>query len=511
MELTRDQLSVLEKLKEFFKTKETVFVLKGSAGTGKTTLVQHVIKDLLGVEIIGIAPTHKAKRVLRQRMSEFGVVTLASFLLKQKKHTMIGAKSFSKGSGPEDTFTKGIYIVDEVSMISDADFKALEHIAKKYSNKILAIGDPYQIPAISQAMVERGGILYRRKCIAFSSKYRNAELTEIVRQNKESPILNVARYIRGHICDDFSLKSVFPDFIVQKDETYRMFATWNSRAKIIAYTNEAVEAHNKAVRAALGFKRPFEVGDILMGYENIGYKKLEVENGADYKVVRVDKEANGLRKGVVGWSVRVEDMDEGSAGIFFFPDACAEENKPILSKLQELARKVNSSFSQKRDYVMYRSLKDKLLFLSNLYEYPESSQLFYLENQLKAKEPLLFTPLADLLDEEGTVIKGDLFADLSLVYGDMIEKRLKDDKARGEGETFASAYCIFVKDLDYGYSITAHKSQASTIDVIFVDEGNMDRMRSRVNRAGVMEDKVTEKNQLKYVACTRASKQLYLI
>jgi deoxyadenosine/deoxycytidine kinase len=261
------------------------------------------------------------------------------------------------------------------------------------------------------------------------------------------------------------------------------------------------------VRLELEFKDTFEVGDILTSYQNIGYPKIVLENGADYKVVSATKEKNGLRQGIVGYNLTLVDMDDELNKLYlFFPDVNAPENQTILSKLLELATKVNSYHSTPRDYAMYKSLKDKLMMITNVYEYPRNSSHFYSERELKDKEPLLFTVVNTVAGNK------QLEEKLELLYGSIVKDRANDDKIVGEGETFASAFCIFEKDLDYGYACTAHKSQGSTMDTVFVDELNFDRMKNRINdRTGIMENKVKERNQLKYVAFTRASTELYIM
>lgn len=511
MNLTADQENALAQFEEFMKSSKTAFVLQGSAGTGKTTLVEYILKILTprGVIPIGIAPTHKAKRVLRRRMLGHEVVTLSSFLLKQKQHSYIGAQKYSKGAEAARADSNAIYILDEASMVTDEDFKLLERTAARQKNKILAIGDPYQIPPISKMeFVKRDDVLYRRPCAVFTDQYEGFTLTKIVRQAEDSPIIRVANFIRVHLYSDFSLKKSFPEFIIQPSEAYAL-----RNCKIIAYTNEAVEKHNREVRISMGYSRPFEQGEMLMGYQNIGYPQLIIENGADYRVTRVVEETNGLRQGLVGWTIYLEEVDTNTRGVFFFPTVGASENQAIFSKLIQLANKVNQPRSTKKDYAIYRSLKDKLFFLQNIYEFPEKSLLYYTESQLKMKEPLLFTPVADLVDEKGALLcDGDTFEQMKLLYGDLMEARLKDDKPIAENETFASPFCILEKDLDYGYSITAHKAQASTMETVVVDETNFNKIRDRMNqRYGLLEDRNVEKNQLKYVACTRASAYLYLL
>jgi hypothetical protein len=515
MILTEDQQHALETFEAFLTSDKTVYLLQGVAGSGKTTTVQYILQTLLKKHkraAVGLAPTHKAKRVLRERMPDCPVMTVAAMLLKMRRHSTIGTQSYvDGGEGRAAEFTGTCFILDEVSMVADGDFAMLERVARQNQNKILAIGDPYQIPAIAQAqLIIQDDVLRRRPCAVFTKKYPGSTLNQIVRQAGNSPILRVACHIRENIHADISLRALFPEFVITAEKAYELFAD-NIDIKIVAYTNEAVDRHNLAVRKALGFELPFEVDDVLTGYQNIGYPNLVVENGADYTVTEVTEEKNGLRKRMVGWNTRVTDP-EGAQSFFFFPTVGARENKATFSRLVALARKVNAPRSTKKDYAVYKSLKDKLFFLQDLYEFPTNSEMFYTDSELKLKEPLLFTPVADLLDEKGAIIANELYENLKLIYGDLVDTRLADDKAVAESETFASSYCVLEKDLSYGYAYTAHKSQGGTVATVIVDENNFRKLCNRWNfRHQMMEDKMTERNQLKYVACTRASETLYIL
>lgn len=501
MLLTRDQQTALQQFEDFINnTNQIVFVLQGVAGAGKTTLVEYIRTHVLSkynVTPIGIAPTHRAKRILRRQMPNHEVYTVASMLQKLPNHSYIGTKNFSQGDETRASkYTNACFILDEVSMVSDSDFHRLEQIAKRRGNKVLAIGDPYQIPPITNRHTDfhvQDGMVCRRPCAAFT--YNGYTLTEIVRQAMDSPILKVANFLRTHIHSEVSLKAEFPEFIIPN---YAAAAPNYAAVKIIAYTNEAVETHNRNIRAALGYTRPFEMGDLLMGYQNIGYPNLIIENGAEYRVIQVIETRQPNR---VGWTIHITEVDtagDDTWAILFFPTIGAAENNNTFTKLVNLARKVNQPRSTKQDYARYRALKDKLFFLCNVYEYPSNSCMYYTESQLKKKEPILFTQIHDVGD--------------AAVYQDMMTARLADNKAIGDSETFASAYCIIEKDLDYGYSYTAHKAQSGTLDTVIVDESNFDKIRDRFNEYyGLMEDRTTEKNQLKYVAVTRASINLYLM
>lgn len=506
---TEDQKAALSALEEFCTSSKISFLLSGSAGTGKTTLMKYFVEKVQ-LRIIGLAPTHKAKGVLRTRLPpHVPVMTLAKFLYKLPKHTYIGTKSFDAGSDIcEHEFD--MIILDEVSMVSDSDFKLLKGAVMKVRGKILAIGDECQIPAVSQRLEEVDGVLVKKPCAIFNLPEK-FHLSQIVRQASFSPIIGAASFLRDNMDKDVELVKQFPELVLERALVYASYLKYDPlTAKIIAYTNKAVEMHNRNVRTALGKVRPFDKGEILMGYQTIGYPTPFIENSSNYVIERVKEETNGLRQHLRGWTLTLKKEEEKSSPVcVFFPELDAPQNKAKLEQLVSLARKVNAHKSSKLDFRRYRSLKDQMLFVQNIYEY--DLEVLMAESIFKARHPLLFSPISDLVDEGYKVVDSKLVASIRDLYGDIIENRLRDNKQLGEQETLASQFCIFEKDLDYGYSCTAHKAQGGTLRAVFVDELDFEKLKNRQHRSGLVESKTREKNQLKYVAITRASESLYIL
>ena len=79
------------------------------------------------------------------------------------------------------------------------------------------------------------------------------------------------------------------------------------------------------------------------------------------------------------------------------------------------------------------------------------------------------------------------------------------------GKDFADQYMVCEKDVYYGYA-TAHKSQGSTYENVFVDNADFNKITNRWNyRFRMIENRFRERNQLLYVAYTRASKKLKIV
>ena len=97
-------------------------------------------------------------------------------------------------------------------------------------------------------------------------------------------------------------------------------------------------------------------------------------------------------------------------------------------------------------------------------------------------------------------------------YGEIIEGRLIDNKPFADGEVFADQYMVVEKDIYYGYALTAHKSQGSTYDSVYVDEHDFKKISNKWNyKFRAVEQRFKERNQLKYVSYTRAATKLRVV
>lgn len=510
------QAQAIELIEQFCNSSETCFLLQGSAGTGKTALVHFLLKGIFrGMQIQAVAPTHKSAIVLHRAINSFRsnpVLTLASFLGKIPRHGYIGSKNFVKEE--RQRRAADLYILDEVSMVSDSDFDDVYNYIKKSKKKLLCIGDRYQIPAISQPLYKDGPYLSKKDCKVFNAP-NNFELKETIRQKEGCKIIEVATYIKDRLYEELDVRAKFPECVISLDEVYTKFASvWPENPyniKIISYTNLSVENHNDNVRKELGYDgKEFVVGEILTGYENLGFPELIIQNGIDYRVGRVDRVNNYNLRGsqLVGNLITISSESATAERELFFPDIDADENREILNELIRLAEKNNKRHSTKNDYKNYRQLKDSLIFRESLYRFGDE---FYTGSVFKKKHSLLFTKVMDVIDEKNELKNNKLAEQLTELYPYVIKNRLLDDKTQGEQETFANCFCIVSKDIDYGYAITAHKSQGSSFKTAFVHESNFSVLKNRYNKKyGEIEHRVKEQNQLKYVAVTRPSKELYL-
>ena len=152
-------------------------------------------------------------------------------------------------------------------------------------------------------------------------------------------------------------------------------------------------------------------------------------------------------------------------------------------------------------------LRNNVLFMEDIYKYDD---VIYTETTFKEKHLLLFTNVNEIL-ENGKIKKSLLTDKIRENYMEIITDRIIDNKIIGVNELLADKYKVIEKDIYYGYALTAHKSQGSTYENVIVDEADFQKIYNRWNyKYNILESRIKEKNQLRYVAYTRAKNNLFI-
>ncbi|SRX55966.1 ATP-dependent RecD-like DNA helicase [Aequorivita sp. CIP111184] len=267
--------------------KNETFLLKGYAGTGKTTIVGSLVKNLTKVKkrSVLLAPTGRAAKVISNYSNK------QAFTIHKKIYFPKSEKGSVSFNLQENKHRDTIFIVDEASMIPDInqDSKLFENgsllddlMQYVYSGnncKLLLIGDSAQLPpvhlSISPALDAR--VLenqYNREVIML-------ELDEVVRQQKDSGILENATRIRERLDDElyeaFKFSGTdFPDIIRPTDGQEIMDAindSYSSLGKedtvIIVRSNKRANLYNQSIRERILFQESeLSAGDYLMVVKN---------------------------------------------------------------------------------------------------------------------------------------------------------------------------------------------------------------------------------------------------
>lgn len=254
--LSDEQLEAIRLIKEFITSEETAFSLVGSAGTGKTLIMNNLVKDLQQVMRVELcAPTHKAKLVL-QRATGRECTTLHS-LLALTPNLDIFELDFNdlifKANEEKITIPKnGLVICDEASMINDNLFNALIKRCKERYTKILFVSDEKQLRPVKS---ERESLVY-----TVNSQFR---LTKIFRQSDKNALLPILEILRNETIDYFPEKqgeegSLLCEFdlkeFLKKYLKSIKVALENKdilETKLAAYTNARVDLYNSLIKKAL--------------------------------------------------------------------------------------------------------------------------------------------------------------------------------------------------------------------------------------------------------------------
>ena len=204
---TKSQKTTINNFSNFIcQSINRVFILKGYAGTGKTTLIGTIISSLSSEKIkcVLLAPTGRAAKVMSS-YSGFSATTIHRriYFSKQEKNGAINFKL------QNNKFKNALFIVDEASMISDSTNQNLifknssllndlvEYVFSGENCKLLFIGDSAQLPPVQSLVspaMDKNGLESK-----FGYGVEISRLEEVVRQKLDSGILFNATQIRGCI------------------------------------------------------------------------------------------------------------------------------------------------------------------------------------------------------------------------------------------------------------------------------------------------------------------------
>ena len=208
--LNTQQESAIADMLKFLKSDEAdMFTLKGFAGTGKTTTIQFLLDRMtengLTERFVFTAPTHKAVKVLRRMAERAGIEVAFSTIhsLLGLKIKLVGDKQLlepQKRRNKDPMNSVDIIVVDECSMIGSELFKHIQDSLKKYDVKYIFMGDPAQLPPVGE-----------KESQTFEATPCRASLTQVMRQRGENPVLGVCTDIReAFLRGDMRLPKITP-------------------------------------------------------------------------------------------------------------------------------------------------------------------------------------------------------------------------------------------------------------------------------------------------------------
>ncbi|MBP1676925.1 MAG: exonuclease subunit alpha [Bacteroidetes bacterium] len=312
-EPTEQQAQLIDFLGEFLMADnpEKIFLLRGYAGTGKTSVVSALVRALnaLKQKTMLLAPTGRAAKVI-SGYSGFPAFTIHKRIYRQKA---MGDYRFQLA---DNLFNHTLFIVDEASMISntggDAEFGSgrllddlIEFVYSGEGCSLILLGDTAQLPPVMQP---HSPALEKDKLAGYGLRVYDFVLTHVVRQALESGILYNATRLRKMIVEEKT--SDFPKFDVAGykdishlngmdliDEIQRAYdGVGVEDTIVITRSNKRANIYNNGIRSRVMLKEEeLTNGDLLMVtknnyYWNKPYKEIDfIANGDILEVVRVRK------------------------------------------------------------------------------------------------------------------------------------------------------------------------------------------------------------------------------
>ncbi len=263
-----------------------LFILTGYAGTGKTTLVSALVKVLHSFHrsCVLLAPTGRAAKVFASYSSQ-KAYTIHKLLYRVKKKEDVILFSRRKNE-----FKNTIFLVDEVSMLSDARSDGMlfssqtlledlfSFVYEGENCKLIFIGDDAQLPPVNATESPALNPEYLKQ--SFNVTIYTAQLLEVVRQSLDSGILYNANRLRGKIKHEqfsyplFTLRD-FQDFqsIDGRDleeQLNSLYAHYGSEeVVVITRSNKRAYSFNSEIRNRIFFRENRIVtGDYIMAVKN---------------------------------------------------------------------------------------------------------------------------------------------------------------------------------------------------------------------------------------------------
>ena len=202
---TNDQLNALETFARFLADREQncVMVMRGSAGTGKTSLAGAMVRTFtrLGQKLLLMAPTGRAAKVFAMN-SGHTAFTIHRKIYREKSYSGIGGQFNLNDNMHKNT----LFMIDEASMIGrgggmTSDFGTgdllsdlVQFVYNGQNCRMLLVGDCAQLPPVGE---EEAPALHAEVLEAMGLKVYECDLREVLRQSQDSGILANATYIRS--------------------------------------------------------------------------------------------------------------------------------------------------------------------------------------------------------------------------------------------------------------------------------------------------------------------------
>lgn len=316
LQLTQDQQTSLGQVEAFLGSGDQIFLLKGYAGTGKTTLLHGICRYLAArqSDFRLMAPTGRAAMILARKTAiKSSTIHRGIYNMDQLEEKEEGTsfKFFYALKTNEDS-SRCVYLVDEASMISDVysddEFftfgsglllKDLITYTLQGENhhKIIFVGDDAQLPPVNMPFSPALDAHYLQN--QYGLQIQTAQLTQVVRQAEQSGILTTATHLRQAIAankfNTFTIHTQYNDVhTVHPEQVVEEYVSMVKQqgiqnTVIITHSNRQALDYNQLIRQRRYGEKGSQLQkeDILLITRNNYNGLIELFNGMFARVLEV--------------------------------------------------------------------------------------------------------------------------------------------------------------------------------------------------------------------------------
>jgi ATP-dependent exoDNAse (exonuclease V) alpha subunit len=284
-EPTKGQSDFFSMMDRFFNMEKGVhsaFLLRGYAGTGKTSLISALVKSLpkLNLKSLLLAPTGRAAKVMGN-YSNKSAFTIHKIIYKPKGELGDLGQGFTL---QKNYYKDTLFIIDESSMLADEGSAGrsllrdlIDFVFQESSNKLMMVGDIAQLPPVGSSLspaLDKDYLIRH-----FRLQTDGIELTEVMRQQLTSGILFNATEIRSQLWLENPMVQMvtkgFRDFFRMTGEkledglryAYNKYGVESTI--IVTRSNKAAVQYNQYIRQTIHFfEDEINAGDMLMIVKN---------------------------------------------------------------------------------------------------------------------------------------------------------------------------------------------------------------------------------------------------
>ena len=514
---TPEQANALDVFARFMtdRNSHAVMILRGSAGTGKTSLSGAIVRTMkaIGQKVMLLAPTGRAAKVF-SLSSGSPAFTIHRRIYREKAFSGVDGQ-FNLN---DNLYTDTLFMVDEASMISNLGLGGttfgsgcllddlVHFVYQGHNDRLMLIGDKAQLPPIGE---EESPALHAAMLEGYGLSVYECDLNEVLRQSEQSGILYNATMIRQMITHDditqlpkihfsgFSDIQQMPgaELIEALADSYHHVGLDDTI--VVTRSNKRANIFNQGIRnMVLDRDEELSQGDILMIVKNNYYwMEEERKKVSEERRVKSEETAFGGRResqfnGLANHKVPSSNLQVPSSNLQVQSNHTVQSSKFKVQSSQVPSKDL-PAFLANGDRAKVLRVRRRIdlygfRFATLLLQFPD-----YDNYELEA------TVLLDTLTSEAPALTHEqqeqLFRQIEEDYQDI---PLKADRMKAiRQDQFFNALQV-----KFAYAVTCHKAQGGQWAHVYVDQGYM------------TDDMLTpDYIHWLYTAFTRATEKLYLV